>query len=326
MYFAPIEGKTNFTKAEMIAYARRRGYPTNEAQFERWVDYGLLGKGQKHDRGYWSLPQMHLFLALLDQNRRPGVGPISLCTMPVWGWIYLGLEADIQIEQVERAMWTWQEKQMKHPKDGRMREVAREIVNQVAHSKAVGKRKLQQKIVDFAETIEYPVPEERGLDPEEDFLYALINVIDPKEKGEYQGPKGAPLSSEGLSWHFKVSRKAILALLAKESLPRKYWRSARNIVLYSGANYQQVQPQFARETEGTASAKLFQERTLNEIVNHICYDVRLVLGCILDRPELCETWEHIETTSKLVISPILLPDGSHYSYLQIEGTLPFQAR
>src|ERR1700730_4692502 len=103
MYFSPIEGKTRFTKADMIAYARRQGYPTSEAQFERWVDYGLLGKGQKHSQGYWSLPQMHLFLALLNQNQRPGVGPISLCTMPVWGWLYLGPETDIQIEQVERA-------------------------------------------------------------------------------------------------------------------------------------------------------------------------------------------------------------------------------
>src|SRR5216684_769459 len=113
MDFAPIEGKTRFTKAEMIAYARRQGYPTNEDQFERWVDYGLLGKGQKRDRGYWSLPQIHLFLTLLEHNQRPGVGPISLCTIVVWGWLYLGPEADIQIEQVERAMWTWQAMQWK---------------------------------------------------------------------------------------------------------------------------------------------------------------------------------------------------------------------
>lgn len=327
MHFAPIEGKTRFTKTEMINYAKQQqGYSTNEAQFERWEDYGLLGKSQKRDRGYWSLPQMHLFLALLDQNRRPGVGPISLCTMPVWGWLYLGPEADIQIEQVERAMWTWQAMQWKHPKDERMRTVAREIVNQVAHSKAAGKRKLQQKIVDFAETMEYPTPEEWELDPADDFLDALRNVIDPKEKGDHQGAQGAPLSSESLSWHFRVSRRAIIALLGKENLPRKYWHSARNILLSGGAHYQQAQPQFARETEGRASAKLFQERTLSEIVNHVCYDVRLVLGCILDQPELCETWEHIETTSKLVVSPILLPDGLHSSYLQIEGTLPSQAK
>jgi hypothetical protein len=322
MDFAPIDGKTRFTKAEMIASAKRRGYPTNEAQFERWVDYGLLGKGQKEKQGHWSLPQMHLFLTLLDHNRRPGVGPLSLCTIPVWGWLYLGPEADIQTEQVERVMWTWQEKQMNHPKDGRMRETAREIVTHIAHPKASGKRKLQQKIIAFAETIEYPMPEEWGLDPEEDFLDALTMVIDPKEKGDHQGPEGAPLSSESLSWHFRVNRKAIQTLLQKQNLPRKYWHSARNILLTSEARYQQVQPQFARETEGSTSATLFQKRTLNEIVNQVCYDVRLVLGCLLDQPALCETWEHVEVTSTLVISPLLLADGSHYSYLRIKGTSP----
>jgi len=44
MLFEPIEDKIKFTKSEMIAYANRRKFPTNEAQFERWVDYGLIGK------------------------------------------------------------------------------------------------------------------------------------------------------------------------------------------------------------------------------------------------------------------------------------------
>ena len=56
MLFEPIEGKTQFTKSEMIVYARRRGFPTSEDQFERWVDYGLIGKGRKKGKGHWSLP------------------------------------------------------------------------------------------------------------------------------------------------------------------------------------------------------------------------------------------------------------------------------
>jgi len=52
MQFSPIEGKTRFTKAEMIAYAQALGYQTNEHQFERWVDYGFLSKGQKRGFGY----------------------------------------------------------------------------------------------------------------------------------------------------------------------------------------------------------------------------------------------------------------------------------
>lgn len=108
MNLAPIESKTQFTKSEMIAYARRRGFPTNEAQFERWVDFGFIGKGRKKGsgKGHWSLPQMRLFLKLLEQNQRPDIHPIDLCTIPTWAWLYLGDEADIHIEQVERVMWT----------------------------------------------------------------------------------------------------------------------------------------------------------------------------------------------------------------------------
>ena len=71
MLFEPIEGKTQFTESEMIAYARRRVFPTSEDQFERWVDYGFIGKYSRKNgkgKGYWSLPQMHLFLKLLEQN------------------------------------------------------------------------------------------------------------------------------------------------------------------------------------------------------------------------------------------------------------------
>src|ERR1700736_3423057 len=111
MQFSSIEDKIRFTKPEMIACARRRGFPTNEDQFERWVDYGLIGKHMSkkgRGQGYWSLPQMHLFLKLLEFNQQQGVHPIDLCTVPTWAWVYLGDEADIRIEQVERVMWTWQ--------------------------------------------------------------------------------------------------------------------------------------------------------------------------------------------------------------------------
>ena len=159
MKFAPIEGKTQFTKSEMIASARRRGFKTaTEAQFDHWVNYGLIGKGQQRGRkpALWSLPQMHLYLQLLEQNQRPGVHPIHLCTVTTWGWLYLGDETDIRIEQVERAMQTWQAMQLQHSSDGTEKRVARTVVECIASKKQEGKRQLINDIASLMKKLDYP--------------------------------------------------------------------------------------------------------------------------------------------------------------------------
>src|SRR5713101_4255571 len=183
MDFAPIEGKTQFTKSEMIAYASRREFPTSEDQFERWVDYGFIGKGRKKGRGkgYWSLPQMHLFLKLLEQNQRPGIHPIDLCTIPTWAWLYLGDETDIRIEQVERVMRTWQTMQLRHPAAKKARDEARKTVEYIASDHPEGKRRLINDMVYIAKKLEYPEPDE-DVDPRDDFLHHLNTVIDSQDR------------------------------------------------------------------------------------------------------------------------------------------------
>jgi hypothetical protein len=317
MLFEPIEGKTQFTRSEMIAYARRRKFPTNEDQFERWVDYGLIGKGRKKGKGYWSLPQMHLFLKLLEQNQRPGIHPIDLCTIPTWEWLYLGDEADIRLEQVERVMQTWQAMQFKHPAAGKTKAVVRKIVEQLASKHPEGKRELIRDLEHFAETLEYPETEE-GVDPRDDFFHHLNTVIDPQGRGRHNGPQGAALTARVMSAYFEIDRMAVVALLEKKPLPRRYWTSARNLLLYERAQYQQKQPQFAHEVAGKLSAELFRQQTVNEIVTSACRDLRLGLGIIMSHPALCDQWEHIEVKPQIVTSPLLLPDGIHYRYLQIQ--------
>ncbi len=318
MLFEPIEGKTHFTKAEMIAYARRRKFPTSEDQFERWVDYGLIGKGRKKGKGHWSLPQMHLFLKLLEQNQRPGIHPIDLCTIPTWAWLYLGNEADIRIEQVERVMQTWQTMQLKHPAAKKARDVARKTVEYIASDHPEGKRRLINDMVYIAETLEYPKAEE-GVDPKDDFFHHLNTVIDPQGRERHNGPQGAALTAQMMSWYYEANRVAILALSRRESLPRRYWTSARNLLLYERAQYQQKQPQFAREVAGRLSAELFHQETMNEMVTSACRDLRLGLGIIMSQPALCDQWESIEVKSQIGTSPLLLPDGTQYRYLQIQG-------
>ena len=315
MKFAPIEGKTQFTKSEMIACARRRGFQAaTEAQFGHWVDYGLIGKGQQRGRkpALWSLPQMHLYLQLLEQNQRPGVHPIHLCTVTTWGWLYLGDETDIQIEQVERVMQTWQAMQLQHSSDGTEKRVARTVVEHIANKKQEGKRLLMNDIASFMKKLDYPTSKD-------DFFYHLETVIDPQGKHQHNGPQGAPLTAEALSWYYEINLKIIEVLSKKEALPRKYWTSARNLLLFARAQYQQEQPQFAQEVAGKPSAELFRQQTLNEFCTAACYDLRLMLGSLLARPELCERGEQIKAQSQIITSPLLLPNGTHYRYLHIEG-------
>jgi len=321
MDFAPTEGKTQFTKSEMIAYARRRKFPTSEDQFERWVAYGFIGKGHKKGRGkgYWSLPQMHLFLKLLEQNQRPDIHPIDLCTIPTWAWLYLGDEADIQIEQVERVMWTWQATQVRHPAVGKTRAVTRKTVEQLASKHPAGKRELIRDLKHFAKELEYRKPEQRDGDPKDDFFYHLDTVIDPQGRKEHNGPQGAALSAEAMSVYFETDRLAVVTLLEKRTLPRRYWTSARNLLLYERLRYQQEQPRFAHEVAGKPSAELVRQQTMNDIVTSACYDLRLVLGSIIRDPTLCAKGEQVEVKTQGVISPLLLPDGTHYSYLQMQG-------
>lgn len=91
------------------------------------------------------------------------------------------------------------------------------------------------------------------------------------------------------------------------------------MLLYERAHYQQEQPRFAREVAGKPSTELFRQETMNEIVTSSCRDLRLGLGIIMSNPALCDKWEHIEVKSQIVTSPLLLPDGTHYRYLQIQG-------
>ncbi len=315
MQFPLIEGKTRFTKLEMIACARSRGFPTNEAQFERWVDYGFLGKCIKkgRDQGYWSLPQMHLFLKLLEQNQRQDIHPIDLCVIPIWYWLCLGDEADIGIEQVERIMWTWQAMQYRHPSAEKTRDGVRKTVEQLASKHPEGKRRLIGDLKHFAKELEYPKPEQKDGDPKDDFFHHLDTVIDPQGRKEHNGPQGAALSAEVMSEYFETDCIAVLALLERRPLPRRYWTSARNLLLYERLLYQQEQPRFAREVAGKPSAELFRQQAINEIATSACRDLRLVLGSIIRNPTLCEKGELIEVALQFIVSPLLLPNGRHYS-------------
>jgi hypothetical protein len=317
MQFPLIEGKTRFTKLEMIAVAGRCGFSTNEAQFEHWVDYGFIGKSEKKGRGqgYWSLPQMHLFLRLLEVNQQQGVHRTDLCIIPISGWLYLGDETDIKIEQVERVMRTWQ---ASHPSAKIIREVARETVKHIASERPAEKRKLTHDLVYFAKNLKYPEPEAEDGEAPDDFLYHLNMVIDPRGEGRHNGPEGAELTAKVLLQNFEATRIAMSALLEKKSLPKRYWTSARNLVLYERAQYQQKQPQFAREVAGNPSAELYYQQVADDLVTSACRDLRQVLGYIIANPALCDEWEHRTVKSQMVISPLLLLDGTNYRYLQIQ--------
>jgi hypothetical protein len=320
--YEPIEGKTRFSKHEMIASARRyqlaKGHKflMSETLFDRWIDYGLIGKGEKHRQAYWSLPQMHLFRRHLDDYQTPGVRPIDLCPTTICGWTWIGDESDIHLEQVESVMRTWQRMQHQHPAAKLSRAMANDMVKAFAHRQAEGKRKLIDKMVSIAKNLEFPEPEEEELDSVEDFQEALANVIDPHRKGEQNGPAGAPLGNDQMFDFYRANLRAIKALLGEEPIPKVAWTSARNILVHTEPRYQQAQPQFAQETKNEVAARLYQPRTTDVRRAFACYDLRLILGCILEEPKLCETWNQLEIRSEIIVSPLVLPNGAPYFYLR----------
>lgn len=185
----------------------------------------------------------------------------------------------------------------------------------MAHPKALDRRKLQHKLIAFAETMEYPVPEEPELD---------ANVIDPFRRGEYQGPSLDNGACESLFAPYNATRRAVQELIKREPLPVKYWQSAHNLLFHVSAHYWQEQPQMARETAGTAVAPLYHKHSIPELVHKSCQDLRLALDIVLADEDLCDFWASRVIISILVTSPLVLPDGRNYTYLRFESSYSWE--
>jgi hypothetical protein len=98
-------------------------------------------------------------------------------------------------------------------------------------------------------------------------------------------------------------------------------------------SYLQDLPGYAREATGTSVVSLFSQETLETLFPKACTEFALVLGTGLLYPKVphlplhmrLDFWQHsvriARVQAKIVLSPLMLPDGSHPASLEICETI-----
>jgi hypothetical protein len=108
-----------YSQEEMLAYTQLRGLPLSAWTFRDWIKLGLLGAAKEHTwpgRGHgsgsvarWSPQQFVLFQLVLAQKQAfPCESNAPYYNLPVWRWLYWAEQSDVGLQQVKRALRTWQ--------------------------------------------------------------------------------------------------------------------------------------------------------------------------------------------------------------------------
>jgi hypothetical protein len=150
------------------------------------------------------------------------------------------------------------------------------------------------------------------------------------------GPQDIPILPESVGLYLELLWEAILhALETDHGIPDIHWEWARYFHVYELSQYTQHQQKYAQETRGSSVEHIFSLQTMETLWATACQDLAVVLGLGLKYPSVpgvpdtlrLNVWEKqvksATVTSKQVISPIILPDGSHPQSLQITETVTF---
>ncbi len=152
--------------------------------------------------------------------------------------------------------------------------------------------------------------------PDEELLYLLRELIDPKQRGEAKGPTGATRLAE---------------------IPDALWYWARTIFLIAYARYREQQPQFASDPTIDANLRnLFPRENMQTSVASACQELLVFLGIALHRPELPGWPEHLQPKAwragqaisaiktQTMLSRVLLPTGTPAVHQRIEVVVFYQ--
>jgi len=243
------------------------------------------GKGQSV-RGRWSLPQRELLREALTLEQRDRAPVVDLCILPVSKWLYWGDPADIELEQIKRAMQTWAAYHYKRTQRSyeRMKREITQLLQAVGHPDAVEKRGVGEQLANWFYN---------GQCPEEETLQEyLLPVIDPDRAGAARGPQSARFSTKAVS-HLLTARLAAMEQMIKRQIPDPIWEWARAFYLVSVSAYQQEQPTlFAEVADDHAVAPLFQAHTLDQLCSQACHELAQVVGVGLLNPTPSALPEH----------------------------------
>ncbi|SRR6266567_797268 len=322
-----------YSQEEMLAYARARGCPLSAWTFRDWIKVGLLGAAKIHSwpgRGHgsgsvarWSPQQFALFQLLVAHKQAfPCESNAPYCNLPVWRWLYWGDRSDVGLEQVKRALRTWQRwYQGNAQKKRSVRKHVRELVAMTASRHARGTRTLISDLTNMAMT-------EESLD-EATLREIFTLIIDPKGIGEVRGLQGREFTPEQLSR--RISLQALAAQLDLAALPDPFWELARVGLLLVRQRYQLAQSRWESAPDA-AGERCLPRASLRALLDSSCF-LLLYLLAILQRgshPGLQENlqpraWVTGAAGASMKVEPVpmplLLPNGFPIPRLQIEVTL-----
>lgn len=178
--YQPHRVPLHFTKAEMVAEARARGFKVTERMFQDWVDRNLIDHPERHGLGHegstswWSPGQMDIWLGLL-QLKQEGEPDWALYDYPVHSWLFAGDTRGVSLQQVQRLMESWVETQQPPMVEG-TKEAVRVLIDRIASPRSSGKRRVAKELTERFYSVE-------GFQLEELFLLLsqLLDRPDPNK-------------------------------------------------------------------------------------------------------------------------------------------------
>jgi hypothetical protein len=325
-----------YSKAEMLAEAKKQGFTASEDLIKDWIHKGLLGEAGYRERpgrgsgsiARWSKPQLSLFLTLLEHRQRER-GKVSLgmlCNVPVWKWLYWGELSDVSLKQVQRAMHTWVAFR-KTISEEKIRKDATKLAQQIGHSHATGKRPLIDELTAIA-ALQQPVDKET-------LTYYLEPVVirNTSEEAQQAGKE----EIEYLSTMIPTRLEALSTYESLERLPDTIWNWARIIQIITIIQVLGNSPEFIEELR-TYYGYYAERITVNSLCSSACHYLLTLLGIayqgqfntnsvgyapFLD-PHIWQQGKAAATTAtRLLESPIILPDGHSILYLRNDLVVNF---
>lgn len=329
MILLPKSEKQFFDKKELYAYVRSYGFTIDDSLLEEFQKQGLMlspqrrGKGRaKGVPGLWSHQQADLLRSLCMMREKHKIRQVAQrCNLPTWVWLYWGDEWGVTLDQVKRVMKTWA-KHQRFPSQDRSKQSAKELVNEVANRRDGGK---QRAVSDVADILYQRISTPQAIG---DSLHHVFDSAKPAN-----GPHDIPVLPESMSLYVEMLMEAINALVNDQEISSVHWEWARCFHLTGLSQYAKEEQRYAHEMVGSPVEQVFSVETVESLWSSACNDVAVVLGLGLRYPSVpglpeklrLDIWKKrvksAMVTSKQVISPLILPDGSHPQSLQIIETV-----
>jgi hypothetical protein len=259
--------------ADLLRAAAEQGTPVTERLIVDWTERGLLdrprskglGYARGREKGVWPWSQRQLFLSLLRKRPAKRSQFPALFNIPVFLWLFWG-ESYVPIDQARRCLLSWH-RRLGPTSQKDARRAARQTVKQIAHRDASreARRALAEHLQEWAvEGDVYPGDIRRLVTP----------VIDPHRTGQTRGPIGGQFTAET---YLTVVEARIMGEVYLTSFEDEDFKQARTFYLRSRRDYARGWRRLAADQD---LGHMFEEPTLDSVVNHACTDLTIILGLI----------------------------------------------